>query len=84
VKIIGYIVCAYGLVYIAAGLYKLLFPPQPPIEQTFLTPTLAVVADVILALATLVEALTQAPEWLSACVVGVLLIGVGFLLVRRS
>jgi hypothetical protein len=72
---------------VAAGLYKLLKPPPPPnLEPKSLGAggPLAEVADVILALATLVEALTKAPEWLSACVVGVLLIGAGSWFVRQG
>ena len=89
-KTIGYIVCALGLVYVAAGLYKLLNPPQPPPGDTaggaqgLEASPLAEAADVLLALAKLVTALTKAPEWLAACVLGVLLILVGYWLIRQG
>jgi hypothetical protein len=79
--IIGYILCIFGLIYVAAGLYELLAPHVLGFEHAGLGTT---VPDTILALATLVEALTNAPQWLAACVVGVLLIVVGSWLVRRG
>ena len=86
-KIIGYILCTFGLVYVIAGLYELLLPPPQDVFRALPEPTspLAGVGDVILALATLFEALTKAPDWLAACVVGALLILImGYWLIRQG
>jgi hypothetical protein len=78
-NIVGYLLCFFGLIYVAGGLYKLLVPEPDRIMAPPPNP-----ADVLLALAKLVTALTKAPEWLAACVVGVLLILVGYWLIRQG